>query len=478
MHAITASAKLERVPLECRLAPQDVLRALADDPLPFALTGDWAGGGAILGSSPLTVADTEADPFALLDVLPGVDEQTQPGGAVGGGWFGWLGYRLGRRVEDLPEGPPRPAPLPEFHLAYYDHVLHLDRSGQWWFEALVGKGADDRIRRRLDDLRTRLAERRRSPQPYAAPAPFRLSHVHKGSHMAAVDECRERIFAGEIYQANICLRLETRWSGPVTELYAHALDQIWPARGGAFQTPWGGIASLSPELFVHRVGDAVVTGPIKGTIKRPDDQSMAQQALAALRRSVKDAAEHVMIVDLMRNDLGRVCAYGTIVAPELPDAEPHPGVWHLVSKVRGRLRSGVGNKELLYATFPPGSVTGAPKVQAMRVISELEPTGREVYTGAVGFASPVAGLELNVAIRTFEQLGDRLWLGAGGGIVVGSDTEQEFEEALLNASPLAAAIGSRIDPQAWEGRFPDPPRSGADRRRRVQRRRRPPVPRS
>jgi anthranilate/para-aminobenzoate synthase component I len=138
----------------------------------------------------------------------------------------------------------------------------------------------------------------------------------------------------------------------------------------------------------------------------------------------------------------------------------------------------VGNRELLYATFPPGSVTGAPKVQAMRVIAELEPTGREVYTGAVGFASPVAGLELNVAIRTFEQLGDRLWLGAGGGIVAGSDAEQEFEEALLKASPLVAAIGSRIDPEAWNDRPGDPPRPGADRRRRVQRRRRPPVRRS
>jgi anthranilate/para-aminobenzoate synthase component I len=138
----------------------------------------------------------------------------------------------------------------------------------------------------------------------------------------------------------------------------------------------------------------------------------------------------------------------------------------------------VGNRELLYATFPPGSVTGAPKVQAMRVIAELEPTGREVYTGAVGFASPIAGLELNVAIRTFEQLGDRLWLGAGGGIVAGSDAEQEFEEALLKASPLVAAIGSRIDPEAWNDRLGDPPRPGADRRRRGQRRRRPPVRRS
>jgi para-aminobenzoate synthetase/4-amino-4-deoxychorismate lyase len=342
----------------------------------------------------------------------------------------------------------------------------------------VSTDADERIHGRLDDLRARLANASGSPQAYDAPPPFRLSHTDKGGHMAAVDECRERIFAGEIYQANICLRLETPWEGAVTGLYARALDHVWPARGGVFQTPWGGIASLSPELFLQRHGDAVVTGPIKGTIKRPDDERTAQRTLAALRRSVKDAAEHVMIVDLMRNDLGRVCAYGTIVAPQVPDAEPHPGVWHLVSKVRGRLRPGVGNGQLLYATFPPGSVTGAPKIQAMRVISELEPTGREVYTGAVGFASPVAGLELNVAIRTFEQSGGRLWLGAGGGIVAGSDAEQEFEEALLKASPLVAAIGSGIDDAAWEGRTQDPPRSAPARRRRVPRHRQPPVPRS
>src|SRR5205823_4084684 len=137
---------------------------------------------------------------------------------------------------------------------------------------------------------------------------------------------------GEIYQANICLRLEAPWRGHVSELYARALDRIAPTHGATFQMPWGGIASLSPELFLRRTADAVLTGPIKGTIKRPEDDATARGALAALRRSVKDAAEHVMIVDLMRNDLGRVCAYGTVVAPRLPEAEAHPGVWHLVSK--------------------------------------------------------------------------------------------------------------------------------------------------
>ena len=465
-----APAKLERVQLDCTLTPQDALRAVGDQPWPFALTGDWAGGGAIVGSDPLIVADPGADPFALLDALPPVGERADPavggganaavGGAnpagrganpaVGGGWFGWLGYRLGRRVEDLPPGPPRPVRLPDFHLAYYDHLLRLDPSGRWWFEALLGSGAEDRLAARLNDLQARLASPRRVAPVYAAPEQFRLSHTDQSRHQEAVKGCRERIVAGEIYQANICLRLEAHWRGSITELYARALDRISPARGGAFATPWGGIASLSPELFLRRVGDRVVTAPIKGTIRRPEDEGIARAARAALRRSGKDAAEHVMIVDLMRNDLGRVCAYGTVAAPRAPEAEAHPGVWHLVSKVRGRLRPGVGNGDLLRATFPPGSVTGAPKVQAMRVISELEPTGREVYTGGVGFVSPVAGLELNVAIRTFEQRAGRLWLGAGGGIVADSDPEHEFEEALIKAGPLAAAIGSGIAPEAWD----------------------------
>jgi anthranilate/para-aminobenzoate synthase component I len=152
-----------------------------------------------------------------------------------------------------------------------------------------------------------------------------------------------------------------------------------------------------------------------------------------------------MIVDLMRNDLGRVCEYGTVVAPRRPSAEPHPGLWHLVSHVHGRLRPRVSDADVLRATFPPGSVTGAPKVQSLRVIAELEGSGREVYTGAVGFASPAAGLELNVAIRTLELAAGHIWLGAGGGIVADSDPRTELEEALTKARPIAAAVGTTVD---------------------------------
>jgi para-aminobenzoate synthetase/4-amino-4-deoxychorismate lyase len=205
------------------------------------------------------------------------------------------------------------------------------------------------------------------------------------------------------------------------------------------------VCSLSPELFLRRRGRHVVSEPIKGTAPRHD----SPDALAA---SAKNRAENVMIVDLMRNDLGRVCEYGSVSVPALTEPRPAPGVWHLVSTVAGTLRPEVDDADLLRASFPPGSVTGAPKIRTMRVIAELEATGREAYTGAIGYASPLAGLELNVAIRTLELRGERIWLGAGGGIVADSDPEAEFEECLLKARPVVEAAGGRLGAPGPPGR--------------------------
>jgi para-aminobenzoate synthetase/4-amino-4-deoxychorismate lyase len=394
---------------------------------------------------------------------------------VGGGWFGWFGYRLGGRIERLPSGPPRPVALPEFDLAYYDHVLRLDPQGRWWFESLVSESRAEALAQRRADLVARLAAGPAVGPPYPPPSPLRLRADAAAHHLAAIRECRERIAAGEIYQANICLRLETEWDGDVAAVFEQARQRIDPPYAAVFCAPWGGIASLSPELFLRRRGREVTTAPIKGTISRDADPARAQAALIELRASAKDAAEHVMIVDLMRNDLGRVCEFGTVEAPRTPDAEAHPGLWHLVSRVRGTMRRDADDGDLLRATFPPGSVTGAPKVQAMRVIAELEPTGREAYTGAIGFVSPVAGLELSVAIRTLELSHGRLWLGVGGGIVADSDPQRELDEALLKGRPIAAAIGSSVstdDPSSTDDppssdRHPrvDDPRSSDDYRR-------------
>jgi anthranilate/para-aminobenzoate synthase component I len=150
-----------------------------------------------------------------------------------------------------------------------------------------------------------------------------------------------------------------------------------------------------------------------------------------------------MITDLVRNDLGRVCVSGSITVPSLARPEPHPGVWHLVTTVEGILRDEVSDASLLRASFPPGSVTGAPKVRAMELIADLESSAREVYTGAIGYSSPVAGMELNVAIRTFEICGGRVWLGAGGGIVSDSDPQAELEECFTKATPLIEMARSR-----------------------------------
>ena len=210
--------------------------------------------------------------------------------------------------------------------------------------------------------------------------------------MSAIDECRERIAAGEIFQANLCLRLDADWKGDPLDLFARTAGTLEPRHAGVVAGPWGAVCSLSPELFLRRRGREVVTEPIKGTAPRVlaagREGSRAEDARAALAASVKDRAENVMIVDLMRNDLGRVCEYGSIEVSALNEPRPAPGVWHLVSTVRGRLRPEAGDSDLLRASFPPGSVTGAPKIQAMRVIAELEAGGREAYTGARRIREP------------------------------------------------------------------------------------------
>jgi para-aminobenzoate synthetase / 4-amino-4-deoxychorismate lyase len=420
-------ATLLREPLDARLPPALATLILRGDERPFALIGAWAGGGAVLGSQPVRAAGAEEDLLAVLDDVP----EVEPAAAVGGGWFGFLGFEARHRVEPGHPPPPRPVPLADGALAYYDHVLRMDAEGRWWFEALVTPGREASIARRRDELAARLAG-----GPAARPFGTRDWRwiPSPAGHAEAVEACRTRIAAGDLFQANLCMRLEGRLDGDAFDLFATAAQALPTDRAAFVAGPWGTVASLSPELFLTRSGRTVRSAPIKGT--RPADRR------EELDRSEKDRAENVMIVDLVRNDLGRVCEPGTVRVTALADVRPHAGVWHMVSEVEGQLRDDVGDAGLLRATFPPGSVTGAPKLAALDVIAELESTGREAYTGAIGFASPLAGLELSVSIRTFEVRGERIWLGAGGGIVADSDGEEEAREAAAKAAPLLAAIGA------------------------------------
>jgi para-aminobenzoate synthetase/4-amino-4-deoxychorismate lyase len=460
-----AAVRAVRVALDGVVAAERAASLVREDRRPFALVGRWAGAAAVVGSEPVRVLDPAVeDPFAVLGEQPVLGGDV-PEGFVGGGWFGVLGYGLGRRLEVL--GPPPPESdgrerLPAAVLAFHDHVLRCDRAGQWWFEALWSDARERTLEERLEVLAARVAAGVGGARPVRT-GPWRATPSPAG-HARAVAACRERIAEGDLFQANLSLRLRAPLlEGDAADMFTRGVTALAPDRGAWLSGPWGAIASLSPELFVARDGDVVRTAPIKGTRPRPSDPAAAEAQRAELAASAKDRAENVMIVDLMRNDLGRISEPGSVTVTALAEVRPHAGVWHLVSEVAARRRQDVGDGDLVAALFPPGSVTGAPKLAAMDVISELESAGRQAFCGAIGFASPAAGLELSVAIRTFECVAGHAWLDVGGGVVADSDPAAEAAEALAKARPLLAAIGAElVEEHAPAGpAIPLPPRLAA-----------------
>ena len=254
-------------------------------------------------------------------------------------------------------------------------------------------------------------------------------------YRAAIDDVRDAIARGDVYQVNVVQHLHAPFEGDPHAL-AKRLAPLRPLQPDPFVTDGWAVVSASPELFLARRGDTLWTMPIKGT--RP------RGASAELRASEKDAAEHVMIVDLERNDLSRVCEAGTVRWPELMATRELAGVEHMVSTVEGRLRQGAGLAEILCATFPGGSVTGAPKIAAVDLIAELEPVGRGASMGALGRVYANGDFDLALTIRTFAIADGTVHLWVGGGIVWDSDPATEVEESWVKARPLLAAIGSRL----------------------------------
>jgi len=428
-------------PLDVDATPIEVLRALRHRERPVALIGDWAGGGALIAVDPLAcTADLRSvDSQIDYDLSP---EFSGDAGFVGPGWFGVFGYQLGRDFETLPPAPSASGSGPTVDIAYYPHILRFDRESRtWWFESAVRSATDhgdiSRLRRRRDELVATITDpSRRGPRGYTLGA-F-LATPNLDGHRRALTRIIEHIRAGDIFQANVCLRLDTSFTGDPVDLFAAGVEELAPAYAAFVRTELGAIASLSPELFLERRGRHIRTAPIKGTAPRTADP-------AKLRSSAKDRAENVMIVDLMRNDLGRVSTPDSVTVPESLVVRPHAGVWHLVSEVRAELRDDVSDSDLISRTFPPGSVTGAPKVRAMELINTVEATARHAYTGAIGWASR-SRLELNVAIRTFEFEDDRVWLGVGGGVIARSEVESEVAECFVKASPLLTAVGGHLKP--------------------------------
>ncbi len=358
---------------------------------------------------------------------------------LGGGWWaGFCSYDLGRSVERVVRRRPDDLGLPDVALARFDTRLVFGPVGPRIEGARI-EGAwieGDGASRALLETALRRAQAGSVPEP-AGPVglgPW-TSSLDRGAYEAGVGAIVALIEAGECYQVNLTRRLRSERPADPVALFA-ALARHNPAPHAAL-IRFGDIAvvSASPEEFLRRRGDRVETRPVKGT----------GRAGAALARSAKDRAENVMITDLARNDLGRVCRYGSVDVPSLCAPEAHPGLWHLVSTVRGRLREGVGTGDLIRATFPPASVTGAPKPRVLQAIEDLEPVVRGVYCGAVGWIDDDrSALDLNVAIRTFLVTGSATYLSAGGGIVADSDPAAEWAETALKAARLLAAAGDGL----------------------------------
>lgn len=393
-------------------SPHEVLRGIGDAanrldlPPPAALTGQWFGASAVIAPS---VSVQPIDVAEAFDVRPGSHSTT-----IGGGWIGYLSY-------PDPGADGLAARIPEAAGGWTDCVLRCDRDRQWWFESLSGAA-----------MPGWLAEALTAPVP-ARPYRIDWDAADRQAHRESVLACLEAIRAGEVYQACVCTQFAGTIVGEALDFFVDGVARTAPARAAYVAGPWGAVASLSPELFLCRRGDLVTSSPIKGTLPLNASPS-------ALRASSKDVAENVMIVDLVRNDLGRVALTGSVTVPELLVVRPAPGVWHLVSTVSAQVPVEVSTSTLLDATFPPASVTGTPKIRARQLISQWEQSSRGVYCGTVGLASPVAGCELNVAIRTveFDAVGNAV-LGSGGGITADSDAAAEWEECLHKA---AAVIGA------------------------------------
>jgi para-aminobenzoate synthetase component 1 len=420
-------------------------------------------GAAIEWQTREGVQRSAGDPFAALqaalaqnaiDVVPGLP-------AFQGGAAGYLAYDLCHHLERLPSPAFDDLDLPDLCLGLYDWTIAWDHEeGRTWLFStglpLEGGRRSERAAARARMVRERLAG---APTPPEAPRRSAASLVGSGppthalgempgvsstfsraGYLRAVARTREYIWAGDIFQANLSQRLEAAVADHPFTLY-NRLRLRNPAPFAAyFDFGPAAVVSASPERFLRLSGDGVETRPIKGTSPRGWTPRHDSALGEALFESEKDRAENVMIVDLLRNDLSKVCRDQTVEVPELCRIERYATVHHLVSTVVGRLRPGLGAVDLLRAAWPGGSITGAPKVRAMEIIAELEPTRRSVYTGSVGYFSFGGALDTSIAIRTFIVKEGRGYFQVGGGIVADSDPEREYDETLDKARGMVAAL--------------------------------------
>jgi para-aminobenzoate synthetase component 1 len=465
----------ERYPLveEIHMAPEAAwcFGAFAAEPFSFFLDSGMdpqkLGRYSFMGSDPFLVMKSRGDEITL--IKDGAEEKKKgnPFDTLGelletykldsgecplpftGGAAGYFSYDLCHFIERLPKTAVDDLKLPECYLGFYDNIVARDHLTNRTYLIATGfpEAEEGKRRRRAEE---RLNELRNKvllappPDPIAEPSikkgiELKANFSHEG-YLAAAARAREYICAGDIFQVNLSQRFETDLPLPPYELYRR-LRKINPAPfANYFNFDGAVIAGASPERFMKVTGDRVETRPIKGTRPRGKTPEEDRKLAESLLKSVKDRAENIMIVDLERNDIGRVCRYSTVKVTELAILETYPTVFHLTSTVTGQLREGKSRIDLLKASFPGGSITGAPKVRAMEIIDELEPTRRSVYTGSLGYLGFNGDMDLDIVIRTIIIKDNRAYFQVGGAIVYDSEPEAEYIETLDKGKALIQAL--------------------------------------
>lgn len=415
---------------------------LADDPLAVLL--DSAAGGdprsrySYIAADPVDVlVDDDSAPFARLkarlaarhgDALAGLPP-------FQGGFAGWLSYDLGRHLERLPPPCPAQPTFPDCVLGEFNAVAAFDhRQGQAW---VVGEEKAAR------HLRDRLMAAPALPPVDWLPGGQAHADLSRDQYQARIAQVVDYIHAGDVFQVNLAQRFTAAAPAGLTAFTLYRrMRHLAPGPFSAFVAGDGcALAAVSPERFLSVDGAGhVESRPIKGTRPRHaaprHDRALAEE----LANSAKDRAENLMILDLMRNDLSRVCAIGSVRAPSRMRLESFPAIHHLVSVVTGTLRPDLGAVDLLEAAFPPGSITGAPKIRAMEIIAELETAPRGPYCGAYGWFGDDGAMDLAVAIRVAAWRDGQVAIHAGGGITAESDPAAEYDETLVKAGPILRAL--------------------------------------
>jgi para-aminobenzoate synthetase component 1 len=446
--------------------PMDVAEAFRDlGGLVLLETGrpDRRARWSFLSADPIAVLREPSDgpdPFAAARQLLGrldasrlpspADETVMP--PFSGGLMGYVGYDVGRRLERLPELAVADQDMPLLQLALHDWVIAWDhRAGRAWLLGRTLDGDTGRLEQRLEAARERaIAIQPAWPAEQLPRLSFR-SGMDRASYAARVEAVRSAIAAGEIYQANLARRLEAPFDGDPWGVYRRvrtgdpaALAAYVSVGAPADDAPDRAIVSASPEPFLTvDPSGRVTTDPIKGTRRRGRDRAEDRALARELLSSGKDRAENVMIVDVLRNDLGRVCEPGSVRVTRLCRLERTATVQHLVSTVTGRLAPDRDVFDLLAASLPGGSITGAPKIRAMEILESLEPVRRGPYTGAAGWIGADGAMGTSILIRTFVADGHRLTLHVGGGITWRSDPAAEWDETLAKAAGPLTAIGAK-----------------------------------